>query len=298
MKANTMEELFKNAQDILDENVFVPIVMNKLAEHGYTASSEEEVVELLKQACVMRDAVRTGEVVPIPGTVLEKISEDEELCKEAGEVIQADPFAFGEDFEIDFTKVSADVRDAAAVGLAAYHVSAEIEKSAGGRRWSVDRGASRRAQRRAARPKAPAKGAPAPKPKPTDAEAASTKAKGKAKGKATEPGKTFKEKATEFGKKVGDTVKKPGVAAGLSATGGMIGGYAAGRGTKKEKAAGLRDSAADLFARARARLADAGESVMEAGRGALETVKKPGVAASIGAVSGGAAGFAAGRAGE
>ena len=75
---NTVEELFKAATQAMDEKVFIPTVLAKLAERGYQAQNEEELGELLKHADVIRSGIASGEILPIPMT---QINEQGELSK-------------------------------------------------------------------------------------------------------------------------------------------------------------------------------------------------------------------------
>ena len=111
--ANTAEELFKAASQVLEQQAWAPVVLAKLAERGYKASTEEEAGELLKTAASIRDAVASGKVAPIPARALD---EKGGLSKAASVQFEQDAMAFAPEINpLDLDKVEEQVKEAAAV---------------------------------------------------------------------------------------------------------------------------------------------------------------------------------------
>ena len=109
---NTVEELFKTATEALEEKVFIPTVLAKLAERGYKAETQEEAQELLKHAMVVRQGVASGEMAPIP---MAQLNEKGEITKEAADATQKDFLAFAPGVEVDLKTVDPVVKEAAEV---------------------------------------------------------------------------------------------------------------------------------------------------------------------------------------
>ena len=234
---NTVELLFKNAQDVLDDEIFVPVVLSKLAERGYTPENDEETIELLKHACVMRDALRDGQVALVPQSALEV---DGSLSKQASDALTEDPFAFADDFTADLEKFSADVQDAAAIGLCGFkmgQIAMEKESSKAGL-ISKAVGATKKYVAQTAKDvgKSVSKAAKGGgKVLENAADSAGTAIK---KG-AKDAKKAVVKGAKGAAKEVKKQVKKPGVAAGVAGAAGVAaggaGGYAAGKASKDKK---------------------------------------------------------------
>lgn len=110
--ANTAELLVKEAEGILEQNVLVPIILQKCASRGYTPSNDQERDVILKVAADIREKVASGEIQPVPARALD---DKGQLSKEASEKLANDPLAFGEDINVDIDKVEAQVKEAAAV---------------------------------------------------------------------------------------------------------------------------------------------------------------------------------------
>jgi hypothetical protein len=109
---NTVEELFKKSSELLENQVRIPIIFKKLASRGYTPTTEEEAIELLKVANEIGQRVLNGEIDPIPASALEK---DGSLSKHASAAAQEDMLHFAPDMQVDITKVDPAVKTAAAV---------------------------------------------------------------------------------------------------------------------------------------------------------------------------------------
>jgi hypothetical protein len=109
---NTVEELFKAATQAMEEKVFLPTVMAKLAERGYKPETQEEYDELLKYANVVRQGISTGEIIPVP---MSKLTEKGEITKEASEKVAGDFLAFAPEVDIKITEVEPVIKEAAAV---------------------------------------------------------------------------------------------------------------------------------------------------------------------------------------
>lgn len=109
---STVEELFKAATQAMEEKVFNPTVLAKLAERGYKATTQEELAELLKHANAIREGVASGEVLPIPAS---QLNEKGELSKEAADKAGQDFLAFAPDVKIELKDVDPVVKEAAAV---------------------------------------------------------------------------------------------------------------------------------------------------------------------------------------
>jgi len=127
---NTVEELFTAATNAMEERVLVPTIMSKLAERGYVPQTEEEVIELLKHAEIVRNGVLSGEIAPIP---VAQFNENGELSKEASDKAAEDFLAFAPDVQIDLAQVEPVVKEAAAVLTWGFM---QAEKEQGWRRCS------------------------------------------------------------------------------------------------------------------------------------------------------------------
>jgi len=112
MPGNTAEQLVKEAEGLLEQNVLVPIIMQKCAARGYTPSNDEEAQALLGIASEIREKIASGELAPVPVAAL---NEEGELSKEASDKLAEDPFAFGEEMQVDLDKVDPVIKEAAAV---------------------------------------------------------------------------------------------------------------------------------------------------------------------------------------
>lgn len=109
---NTVEELFKAATQALEENVFIPTVMAKLAERGYQPQNDAEAIELLKHAQMVRQGIANGEMVPVPTTELD---EQGQVTKQAAEKTSQDFLAYAPEVEIDLSSVDPLVKEAATI---------------------------------------------------------------------------------------------------------------------------------------------------------------------------------------
>ena len=109
---NTVEELFKAATQALEEKVFVPTVLAKLAERGYQAQNQEELTELLKHAEIVRQGIASGEMSPIPTTELDQ---NGQITKKAADAAGQDFLAFAPDVAIELKDVEPVVKEAATV---------------------------------------------------------------------------------------------------------------------------------------------------------------------------------------
>jgi len=109
---STVEELFKAATQAMEEKVFIPTVLAKLAERGYKPTTQEEVAELLKHASMIRDGVASGEILPIPASQLDQ---NGQLSKSASEKASQDFLAFAPAIKIELKDVEPVVKEAAAV---------------------------------------------------------------------------------------------------------------------------------------------------------------------------------------
>jgi hypothetical protein len=109
---NTGEELFKAATQAMEEKVFLPTVMAKLAERGYQAKTQAEFDELLKCASSIRSGVAVGELAPIPAAYL---PETGEITKQAAEAASQNFLAFAPEVNINIAEVEPVVKEAAAV---------------------------------------------------------------------------------------------------------------------------------------------------------------------------------------
>lgn len=107
---STAEELFKAATAALEEKLFIPTVLQKLAERGYQASSAEEAAELLKTAQTIREGLLSGELSPIPAAVA-----TQEHIKQASAAVEQDFLAFAPEIKIELDKVEDVVKEAACV---------------------------------------------------------------------------------------------------------------------------------------------------------------------------------------
>jgi len=230
---NTVEALFKNAQDVLDNEVFVPVVLEKLAQRGYKAETQEEAIELLKYASVVRESVRKGEIHMIPQSALE---EDGSLSKQASEALEQDPFALADDFDVEFEKLSEEVRDAAAIGLCGFKMAAEEMDKEAAMGKTISKGLS--AAKKYVGSKATQAGKAVKRTAKATGKAVQRKAKatGKAvKRTAKDTGKAVQRGAKKSKKYVEKQMKRPGVAAATAGAAGTAAGGAAGYAAGKSK---------------------------------------------------------------
>jgi hypothetical protein len=109
---NTAETLVKESEQVLENEVLVPIILQKCAARGYEPKTQEEYAALMKIASDVRNSIASGELSPVPMQYLES---DGNLSKAASVAINKDPLAFGDDFNIDLDQVSPHVKEAAAV---------------------------------------------------------------------------------------------------------------------------------------------------------------------------------------
>jgi uncharacterized protein YqfA (UPF0365 family) len=110
--ANTAELLVKEAEGILEQNVLVPIILQKCASRGYVPSNDQEKEVILKVASDIRAKINAGELAPVPMSQLE---EDGKLSKAASVKLANDPLAFGDELNVNMDEVEAHVKEAAAV---------------------------------------------------------------------------------------------------------------------------------------------------------------------------------------
>ena len=120
-----MEDLFKNANATMEQEILVPIVMDKLASRGYTPSNQEEAKFLLAKAAEVQQGIQRGEIQPIPMRAVNL--QTGELTKEASDKLSQDSMAFADDeFNVDFAELPGQVKSAAYVMAA---VAAEAIES-------------------------------------------------------------------------------------------------------------------------------------------------------------------------
>lgn len=110
--SNTAETLVKEAEAILEQNVLVPIILQKCAERGHTPKTEQELQVVLKVAGAVREKIASGQLAPVPASQLDA---DGKMNKAASLAIQNDPFAFGDEMQVDMDAVDPVVKEAAAV---------------------------------------------------------------------------------------------------------------------------------------------------------------------------------------
>lgn len=110
--SNTVEQLFKAATLALEEKVFLPTVMAKLAERGYKAETQEEFNELMKHANTIREGILSGEISPVPASQLD---EQGQITKAASEKVAGDFMAYAPEVKIDLAGVDPIVKEAADV---------------------------------------------------------------------------------------------------------------------------------------------------------------------------------------
>jgi len=110
--ANTVEELFKKSNELLERNVRIPAVFSKLAERGYTPETEEQAQELFKVSEDISAALATGEIIPVPARELEQ---DGAMSKHASEAASQDFLHFAPECEINMDDVDEQIKTAAAV---------------------------------------------------------------------------------------------------------------------------------------------------------------------------------------
>ena len=111
-KKNTVEELFEKSNELLEQQVRIPVIFQKLAERGYVPQTEEEAQQLLKMADVMSAKIASGEVAPIPASALE---EDGQLSKHASVAAEQDFLHFTPEIVVAPDQVQPEVKQAAAV---------------------------------------------------------------------------------------------------------------------------------------------------------------------------------------
>lgn len=111
---NTVEQVFENANQILDQNVRTPIIFQKLAERGYQVTTQEEAEQILKLANDLGQAVANGEILPVPARELES---DGTLSKHASARLDQDMFAFMDEPEIDMDQVDGTIKNASAASV-------------------------------------------------------------------------------------------------------------------------------------------------------------------------------------
>jgi hypothetical protein len=117
---STVEDLFKNANEAMQQQVHAPIVLSALAERGYKADDEKTAAALLELADNVRTALTDGTIDPVPAAALE---DDGHLSKHASEAVENDFLHFAPDFEINVDEVDDAVKAAAAKMLTAQLVS-------------------------------------------------------------------------------------------------------------------------------------------------------------------------------
>lgn len=110
---NVAEELFKKSFDTLKNQVKYPVALHAMISRGVvidTAEKQAAAIELIDR---ISEGLESGEVAPVPMSAL---NENGELSKEAAEKLEKDPFALAEPVgDLDLTKVSADIYNAAAL---------------------------------------------------------------------------------------------------------------------------------------------------------------------------------------
>lgn len=109
---NTVEELFKKATEAMEDKVFLPAVLTKLAERGYKAENQEQLVELVKHANIVRQAIASGEMSPVPARELDQ---NGQITKAAADKASQDFLAFAPEVTIDLKDVEPIVKEAATV---------------------------------------------------------------------------------------------------------------------------------------------------------------------------------------
>jgi len=109
--SNTVEELFKKSNELLEENVRIPTIFKKLAERGYEPQTEKEAQELMKVAEGIAEGVASGEIVPVPARELE---EDGTMSKHASAQTESNFLAFAPECEIKIDDVDENIKEAAA----------------------------------------------------------------------------------------------------------------------------------------------------------------------------------------
>jgi hypothetical protein len=113
--ANTFEDLLKKANDTLEGSVRIPVILNKLAERGFTPKTKEEADELLKVAQAIGQKVAAGEIAPIPASALEQ---DGQLSKHAEDKASQDFLAFAPEYTLEPEKFEDGIRKSAALIVA------------------------------------------------------------------------------------------------------------------------------------------------------------------------------------
>ena len=110
--ANTVEELFKKSNEVLEAEVRIPTIFQKLAERGYAPENEEQAQELMKVAEATAISLVNGEIEAVPAREME---EDGGLSKHASEAAKEDFLHFAPECEINIAEVDENVKEAAAV---------------------------------------------------------------------------------------------------------------------------------------------------------------------------------------
>lgn len=119
-----MEELFKNANQVMEREVMAPIVLAKLAERGYKPANEQEAQFLLTKAAEVHAALEKGEIQPIPLRAVDQ--QTGQLTKTAAESLEKDPLAFADEkVEVDLEQIDPQVKSAAYVIAGAMLEAAE-----------------------------------------------------------------------------------------------------------------------------------------------------------------------------
>ena len=109
--ANTVEELFKKSNEVLEAEVRVPAIFQKLAERGYAPKTEEEAQELMNVAEATAISLANGEIEAIPSSALES---DGSMSKHASAAASGDFLHFAPECEINIAEVDENVKEAAA----------------------------------------------------------------------------------------------------------------------------------------------------------------------------------------
>jgi len=110
MSKNT-ENMVAAARVAMEDQVFVPTVLQKLAERGYEVQTEEQLGEVFKIASALRDGIASGEVAPVPARAIGENG----LDKAATAAVEKDMLHFAPDFEIELEEIDPIIKEAAAV---------------------------------------------------------------------------------------------------------------------------------------------------------------------------------------
>jgi len=109
MSKNT-ENMVAAARVAMEDQVFVPTVLQKLAERGYEVQTEEQLGEVFKIASALRDGIASGEVAPVPARAI-----GENGLDKAATAVERDMLHFAPDFEIELEEIDPIIKEAAAV---------------------------------------------------------------------------------------------------------------------------------------------------------------------------------------